>query len=130
MASPLAVRLASHLIESGAAQKALTEKLAEAGKRVRLAHQILEGLSFRVLPEGFFLWLDLPYTWSGPRFELAAAERRISVFCADKFSVGAGKVPNGIRVSLTGPVLIEDLRFGLQALRGIVEQPSDLSALL
>jgi DNA-binding transcriptional MocR family regulator len=130
MASPLTVRLTSMLIESGAAQKALADKLAEAKRRNRAAQRVLEGMQYRMRPDGFFIWLSLPEPWTGPQLELAAAERRVSVFCADKFVVGEGLVPNGVRISLTGPDTLDDLVFGLKTLREIVSAPPSLSALL
>lgn len=130
MSSPLTARLASLLIENGAAERALEQKIVEIEARNRIAAEVLASEKYQAKPDGFFLWLTLPDPWTGPRFELAAAERKISVFCGDKFAAGGGEPPNGVRVSLAAAKSQADLRFGLEVLKELLQSEPHLSALL
>ncbi|EGB15371.1 transcriptional regulator, GntR family with aminotransferase domain-containing protein [Pseudodesulfovibrio mercurii] len=120
MAPPLNVELAAMWIHDGTADRVVEAKRAEAARRYMLACDVLDGLRFRGKRSGFFLWLELPEPWTGRALEQAAAGRGVSVFGAEKFTVGQSPAPRAARVSLTGAESPERLREGLVILRDIL----------
>ncbi|MEI6385978.1 MAG: PLP-dependent aminotransferase family protein, partial [Spirochaetota bacterium] len=130
MASPINAQIVATIIKSGVAEKLLRKKRKEARKRVALATEILAGYRFNCQETGLFGWLELPEGRSGKEFELAAREEDLRVFCAERFSAG-GPVPQAVRLSLSGPKDIDELRQALQILSGLLsKRPSAWETLL
>lgn len=120
MASPINAEIVSKLLMSGRGESILEAKRKEANWRTALALEKLSPYTIASHANGFFLWLLLPYGWTGREFELSAREAGVRVFCAEKFAVGSKQVPSAVRISLTGPETREDLRRGLDILIGIL----------
>jgi DNA-binding transcriptional MocR family regulator len=120
MASPINAEIVSKLLMSGKGETIMETKRKEASWRTALALEKLSSYTIFSRANGFFLWLLLPYEWTGRDFELSAREAGVRVFCAEKFAVGSKHVPSAVRISLTGPETREDLRQGLDILTGIL----------
>lgn len=120
MASPLNAALASSIIASGKVESVIRAKKEEARHRTAMALRKLAPWPVRARQTGFFVWLELPAGWTGREFELAAREKGVRVFCAEKFAVGGGTAPAAVRLSLTGPETREELSNGLEVLAGVL----------
>lgn len=122
MASPITAELVSGLIVTGKAEIILKNKLEEARKRTDLSLKILSQYDVASRPYSFFQWLFLPHKWQAREFELSAREAGVQVFCAEKFVVGSSQVPSAVRISLSGPDTIEELKKGLVILKSLLEK--------
>jgi len=120
MAPPLNAELASLWIADGTADEVVRRKSMAAARRYMLACDVLEGFRFRGKRSGFYLWLDLPDPWTGTALEIAAREKGVNVFGAEKFVVGEAQPPAAVRISLTGTDSLEDLGKGLSILADIL----------
>ena len=121
MASPLNAAIVSSIIEGGVAMDVMRSKIDESRSRVSLARELLAGHLFHCQPTGMFGWLELPEGWNGKDFETAAREAGVRVFCAERFSAG-GEVPQAIRISLSGPETIGELKRGLEILESLLSR--------
>lgn len=130
MTSPITARLASMFINDGSALSSLINKKEEARLRNQLAQEILQDFEIDSLADGFFMWLKLPEPWTGSQLEMAARERNVSIFCADKFAVGTDPLPRAVRLSLTGPEDRNELQEGLTIIRELLSSPPMQQALL
>jgi DNA-binding transcriptional MocR family regulator len=120
MTPTLNVELAAMWIGDGTASRVLAEKRAEGARRYMRACDLLEGLRFRGKPTGFYIWLGLPAPWTGQTFAAEAAARGVSVFGAERFTVGESPAPAAVRISLTGAERMDDLVQGLTTVRQIL----------
>ena len=120
MTSPLTAEMATRIIHSGLADKAMAAKRIEAETRCKTALKRLSSFSIKCRPQGFFIWLELPDYWTGREFELTARQAGVRIFCAEKFAVGGGKAPAAVRVSLSGVETRDKLDKGLDILAGIL----------
>jgi DNA-binding transcriptional MocR family regulator len=121
MASPFCSAIVSGIIADGGVEALLRAKREEARRRAAVAAEKLDAWRFLCPPSGFFGWLELPRSWSGKEFELAAAAAGVRVFCAEKFAVGKD-TPAAVRLSLSGPETIDDLSRGLDILAKILAE--------
>lgn len=119
--APLNAELIRIWIQDGTADSTLAAKLAEARERQRMVTRTLRRHAIHGTESGFYIWMELPDGWSGKGFELAAAKRGVSVFGAERFSVGEAVAPAAVRISLTGPASKEELLSGL----GIISELLD-----
>ncbi|WP_320006784.1 PLP-dependent aminotransferase family protein [Maridesulfovibrio sp.] len=122
MTPPLNVELIAQWIQDGTADITVKLKRQAARRRFEAVKDQLDGLGLGlgINPSGFFLWLSLPQSWKGYMVESRAREAGINIFGAEKFAVGGGPVPANIRLSLSGPKDIDELRKGLGILREIL----------
>lgn len=102
MASSLSAEIAYQWIEDGTAEKLAQLQRDELRKRQLLAQQALGSQSFRSLPTGLHLWLDLPETWRAESFVQQIRTHGVAVTPAEAFVVGHGPSRHAIRVSLGG----------------------------
>lgn len=102
MASSLSAEIAYGWIEDGTAEKLAHMQREELRKRQLLAAQSLVGQSYRSLPSGLHLWLDLPETWRAESFVAQIRTQGVAVTPAEAFVVGHGPSRHAIRVSLGG----------------------------
>ncbi len=126
MAPTLNAALASRWILDGTADTILEAKKKAAAERYEMATEIFSDYSLYAPPNGYFIWLPLPDVWTGSLFEARCREADISLFCAEKFAVGAGAVAPAVRVSLTGVDSINDLRTALITVRSLMTESPDL----
>lgn len=121
MASSLSAEIAYRWIEDGTAEKLAHLQRDELRKRQLLAAQSLTGQSFRSLPSGLHLWLDLPETWRAESFVTQIRTQGVAVTPAEAFVVGHGPSRHAIRVSLGGATASRvELQKGLDILAGLL----------
>ncbi|MBD9538908.1 PLP-dependent aminotransferase family protein [Ensifer sp. ENS04] len=122
----LALGFAMHagisLIASGAADRIIERKRAEAGARYRLACSTLQDLTIKGDPRAFHVWLELPSPWRADAFAAAAARAGIAVTPASAFSMTPGYAPNAVRLALALPP-IDDLARALSTLHRLAMTP-------
>ena len=121
MTPPLNVELVGMWIKDGTADRVIDHKRREAAERFALAKKILHRYSFKGIPTGFFIWLDLPAPWRGFLFEQRMRELGVNVFAAEKFTVGDAAAPAAARLSLTGTKTLDELAAGLQLVKRVLD---------
>ncbi len=121
MTPPLNVELICQWIQDGTAEKTMLLKRKAANERYEAVRDIIDEMEIVGNPSGFFLWLTLPDPWRGFMVESRAREEGLNIFSAEKFAVGDSPVPPMIRLSLSGPKNIEELRYGLKILNRIIQ---------
>jgi DNA-binding transcriptional MocR family regulator len=109
---PLTLELAVTWIEDGTADGVVARKRDEAMARQRLAGEILGRQKVRTAEASYFLWLELPASWSAESFAATLRARGVVVAPADAFAVGPPPT-SGVRISLSAPPDRELLRRGL-----------------
>ena len=102
MASLISAEIAYRWIEDGTADRLAQLQRDELRKRQALAGDILSGQSFRSLPSGLHIWLDLPEIWRAESFVAQLRAQGVAVTPAEAFAVGHGPSRQAIRVSLGG----------------------------
>ncbi|WP_321401177.1 PLP-dependent aminotransferase family protein [Maridesulfovibrio sp.] len=120
MTPPLNAELLCQWITDGTADITVKLKRQAAFHRFEAVKDLLGDMGLGVNPSGFFLWLTLPEPWKGYMVESRAREAGLNIFGAEKFAVGGGVVPSNIRLSLSGPKDIAELRKGLKILKEVL----------
>ncbi|MGE0240653.1 MAG: PLP-dependent aminotransferase family protein [Parvibaculaceae bacterium] len=121
MASSLSAEIAYRWIESGTADRLAQAQRDELRRRQALAAEILAGQSFRSLPTGLHLWLDLPEAWRAESFVAQLRAQGVAVTPAEAFAVGHGLSRHAIRVSLGGATPSRsELQKGLEILADLL----------
>ncbi|MDN3516222.1 PLP-dependent aminotransferase family protein [Aquisalimonas lutea] len=121
MAPPLNAELACRWITSGLAREIADWQRRAIGERQALAADRLAGHTFRAQPYGFNLWLHLPEPWRAGSFVTACASEGVHVKSGEPFAVGHQPVPEAIRLALSAPASLDDVRRGLDVVRGLLE---------
>lgn len=122
MVPPLNVELVAGWISDGTAMRVVRAKRAEAARRYALAREVLSPHCVQGRDTGFFLWLSLPEGWTGNGFEAASKLAGVNVFGAERFVVGEAPAPAAVRVALSAAADRQELRRGLELLKGVMEQ--------
>lgn len=131
MASPITAALTSALLNNGGAAQIQEARRAEAQALNLLAEKTLHPWAPQLRPCGFFQWLPLPPPWTGQQFELAAREKGVRIFSAEKFAVGGGSLKAAVRIALTGTENRAQLEKGLKVIRELLVQgPGEGAGLL
>lgn len=120
MVSPVAARIARHLIDEGTAIETIQKKRAEARRRNELVQSILGGFRFQSQETSYFVWLNLPEPWNSSDFAREASEHDVIVTPEEYFTVGRSNRLNSVRIAISGPNRIEDLEKGLQVIRDLL----------
>ena len=118
---PLTGRLFRHWLATGTADRAVVFQRTETRARHALAREVLGPLAPNRASEGHHLWLRLPGRWrAGVLVErLRAAD--VLALPGDLFAYGRARVPNAIRLSLSGARDRPALRHALETLRSTIE---------
>jgi DNA-binding transcriptional MocR family regulator len=117
MAALLSAEIAYRWINDGTAERLAQLQRDELRKRQKLATDVLKGQTFRSLPTGINIWLDLPEAWRAERFVAALGAEGVAVTPAEAYAVGHGPSPHAVRVSLGGATPTRhELRNGLEIL--------------
>lgn len=122
MTPTLNTELICQWIQDGTAEKTMLLKRKAAQLRFESVRDLTSEMIFAGNPNGFFLWTKLPEPWRGFMLETRAREKGLNIFSAEKFAVGDSPVPPMIRLSLSGPKSIEELRHGLEILNEIISE--------
>ena len=123
MATPLAMELATHWIDSGVADQLLRQQVAEIGRRKALVQGQLEGLSYRTHPQCPHFWIEVPEPWRASDVEVDLKLKNCLIATAEAFAVGRAAVPQFVRASVSNASHDDSLLLhGFQALAGALRQ--------
>ena len=122
MASPLLAEIATGWIEDGTADRLLEGKRAEARTRLEIAREALAGFDFTAGAASYHLWLGLPEGWRPDAFAREARRRGVAVAPPRGFVAGQVTTPRAVRLCPGSARDREELREGLAALRGLLEE--------
>lgn len=110
------------LIESGAAEHIVREKIMLARKRNQIFYSIFSSCA-QARIEKFFHWLPIPDGRSSEELELLALQKGIHVLGSHRFAIQNEERPASyVRVSVTSPRTEDELRSGLLILKNIFEE--------
>lgn len=121
MTAPINMEIVAQLIEAGIAERVMQERRVLAVKRNQLTDEILAEYEVEGTCYNNYRWLRLPNGWTGKLFEEAAFKRGVQVFCAERFAVGSGNVPAGVRIGICAPSDEEELTRGLTILNDLLK---------
>jgi DNA-binding transcriptional MocR family regulator len=82
--------------------------------REAAAREILCDFGLHSKAGSMHVWLDLPQRWTGNAFEEAAQEQGVLLRSAAKFAVDDQPKSNSVRLSLSTPAGVGDVRRGLE----------------
>lgn len=123
--SSLNMEIAAEIIRSGLACKIIQKKQRSALRR--------NGIYVSYFPdrpacmESYYQWLELPVHCTGRLCEAELARLGVSVFGAERFSVGNQVKANAVRVATCSAKSDEELKQGLTILRGHIRDQEEAS---
>lgn len=120
MASPLNAEVVSQIIQSTRYNDIVSAKLTRIRERNKIVDEILGGFDLIKNDTSFFRYMKLPDNITGKDFEMKCMEKGVQVFCAERFSVSCGLSRGAVRLAVSSPETIEDLRRGLYIIRDIL----------
>lgn len=109
-------------IDNGMAERFVHSQAEETAARNALADEYLAGFRYRSHPASFHLLLSLPDPWTADGYVAAARDRGVAVLPARLFSVAGHSHGEAVRLSLSQPRRRDDLRRGLEILRGLLNE--------
>lgn len=125
MTSPLNAEIVSQIIQSTWYDDIITNKIIKIKGRNIIVDKILGDFDLIKNDTSFFRYLKLPYNKSGKDIEIQCQEKGVQVFCAERFSVSSHLDKSALRLSVSGPETIEDLKKGLYIIRDILNSDND-----
>ncbi len=126
-AAPLTAALVSLWITSGIADKITARIAGECVARERLARDILSNADVRSVPGSMHLWINLPARWDRHQFVAVAQRHGVLMRSSDHFAIDGHAVPNAVRLALSPPADLDEVRRGLLVLRDLLEDPASSS---
>ena len=121
--SSLNMEIAAELIRSGLAWKIIQKKRNAAFARNEIYASCFPESSLR--KESYYQWLELPDNLSGRLCEAELSCRGVSVFGAERFTVGNQGKTNAVRIATCSAKNEEQLRKGLEILLNFIRQQED-----
>ena len=118
--SPFLTELASRMIASESVDKIIQDNRSQIQLRNQLVNEYLPQNLLSGDESCIFRWINLPQKFNGSEFEKLAEKAGVQVFASDRFAVGKVKPPAAVRIVVTAPETIEDLRNALEILRGLL----------
>lgn len=111
------IEIATEIIRSNISKEILQNKLTRSMKRNEVYAKIFRELSPSVHPNSYYQWLPLPKQCSGRAFEALAADKGVSIYGSERFSVG--NIDNGcfIRIATSSPSDMNELYQGLETIK-------------
>lgn len=120
--SPLLSTVAAGLIEEGIADEIIAERKNMIAERNIIVNEILAGFVVEGGLTSPLRYISLPEHFTGKSFEICAKEAGVQVYGAERFSVGNKPVDKTVRISVTTPKTIDDLKEGLSRLKNLLQQ--------
>ena len=118
--SSLNIEIATELIRSGLFRQIIAEKRAAAVRRNQIYHSYFPSACTSM--ESYYQWLKLPLSCSGKSCEAALSARGVSVFGAERFSVGNQAGHNAIRIATCSPKSHKQPCQGLDIIRAFLKE--------
>lgn len=122
--APLIKAILTLWVETGVADLISGDIASECLMRERVATQALKGYQVRAPRGTMHIWLSLPALCGATEFAVLAQENGVLLRPASHFSVGDTRAPDAVRLSLSTPANIGEVKQGLSALRGLLERGS------
>jgi len=121
-AAPIGAALVTQWITSGIADQITNRIAQECAARERLARDVLCDVDVQSVPGGMHIWINLPARLD--RHELVADAQRLGVLMrpSDLFAIDEQPVPNAIRLALSPPADVPEVRRGLLILRDLMHE--------
>lgn len=118
--APLSSAMVTTWIASGAADRITCAIAHECRAREAAARDVLTACAIDSQPGGMHIWLTVPPPWTGHAFAEAAAARGVLLRAADLFAVDEQPIPAAVRVSLSTPATLLDVRRGLGVINAML----------
>lgn len=118
--APLVGALVSHWVANGVANAVSSRIAQECVARERLAREILADLEVRSTPGSMHIWLELPASCRNTELVVAAEAEQVLLRSSELFAVDDQPVPNAVRLSLSPPANLDEVRRGLRIVRALV----------
>jgi DNA-binding transcriptional MocR family regulator len=118
--SPFLTELASRMIASESVDRIIKEHRQLTRNRNHIVNQYLPRNLLIGPDECIFRWLLLPKKYTGKEFEKLARQAGVQVYASERFAVGKAKPPAAIRIVVTAPETIDELRTGLEVLKKLL----------
>ena len=119
--APLLSAMMTEWIDSGAAAQISRAIVDECLLREAAAREVLggcgAGCGMESKPGSMHIWLTLPAHWSGRAFMQAAELRGVLLRSADLFAVDGQPAPDAVRLSLSTPATLDEVRRGLETVK-------------
>ncbi|MHA1597971.1 MAG: MocR-like ectoine utilization transcription factor EhuR [Alphaproteobacteria bacterium] len=125
MTAPLMAEIVSRWVVDGTADTIIDWHRENARFRNSLGVKTLAGYDIVNHPEGYHLWLTLPYGIEVENVLRTATGRGIALTPPDVFTIDGDKPPNAVRVCLGAPQTMRELEKGLLILRDILDAPGE-----
>jgi DNA-binding transcriptional MocR family regulator len=119
--APLTAALASHWINSGLADRISAGIARICAEREQLAREVLGEADLQSVPGSMHVWIRLPGRRDRHQLVAAAKEQGVLLRPAELFAIDDQPVPNAVRLALSPPVDLPEVRRGLQILRGLLQ---------
>ena len=114
----LNAEITSELITNGTAEKIIQQKKIQSLERNNVYKKYFpDNISSNKY--SFFQWLPLPAQCNGYQIEMQAKDKRVQIFCSDRFSVGKTEL-SAIRIATCSPTSVEQLEKGLQIIQQLL----------
>lgn len=126
--APLSAELFARAHRVGAVAEAQVQQQREMTTRQGIARQILAGLDVQAPPTALHIWLRLPEHWSSGDAALALARKGVLVTPAERFFIGRGTAPRGLRISLSAPPTHSHLRNALERIASVLAPDAGIGA--
>lgn len=123
-APPLTSEVASLWIESGTAHRLMQLQRDDCRVRLGAAKEALSGLKYEPVASSAHLWLTLPTPWTSRSIVEAARQRGVALAPTEAFSARYDQEDRHVRLGLSSPPSLEDLKRGLEILKETLRQPA------
>ncbi len=121
MASPYTGEILSLLQSTGQYDEFVKLKMTELAKRNELFDQIFGSDEDRECNTSMYRCIRIPSHYSEQEIENMALEKGVQVFGINRFAAGVDVNEKGIRLSISSPKSIDQLKKGLQMVKEILE---------
>lgn len=123
--APLQAAVVTRWIENGGADEISNAIARECSSREIEAQKILGHLDLGSKAGSMHVWLSLPAHWHCQSFAVEAERRGVLLRSADLFAIDDQPTPNCVRLSLSTPSSVDEVRRGLTILNELIaERPA------
>ena len=119
--APLMAAVASLWTSNGVAQQICRSIATECAARESAAREILAGFDLDSKPGSMHVWLKLRPQWTGASFMRAAERAGVQLRAAELFAVDNTAPPAAVRLSLSTPRTLAQVRRGLETVRALLQ---------
>jgi DNA-binding transcriptional MocR family regulator len=120
-ASPLSAAIVNLWVANGAAAEISNSIAQECIARERLAREILANLDVRSTHGSMHVWVSLPARLHRAGLVSAAERQGVLLRPSEVFAVDDQSTPNAVRLSLSPPSNLVEVRNGLSIVRNLIQ---------